>query len=168
MNAMRPIHPGEVLKEELAAIGMTANAFAQALHVPANRITAILNGTRSITADTALRISLFFGTTPEFWLNLQTAYDLKIARESVGEKLKREVKSFMPAITHLKHAICRADFSRSRILNIAHINNDSNVKSLRLLFFVIPAKAGTQSFQLAPDSRFHGRDGILDFLRDHQ
>jgi len=101
---MRPIHPGEILKEELAEIGMTANAFAQALHVPANRITAILNGTRSITADTALRISLFFGTTPEFWLNLQTAYDLKIAREYVGEKLKREVKSFMPAMTHLKHA----------------------------------------------------------------
>ena len=104
MNAMRPIHPGEVLKEELAEIGMTANAFAQALHVPANRITSILNGTRSITADTALRVSLFFGTTPEFWLNLQTSYDLKIARESVGEKLKREVKSFMPAMTHLKHA----------------------------------------------------------------
>jgi len=104
MNAMRSIHPGEVLKEELAKIGMTANAFAQALSVPANRITAILNGTSSITADTALRISLFFGTTPEFWLNLQTSYDLKIAGESVGEKLKQEVKSFMPAITHLKHA----------------------------------------------------------------
>jgi len=101
---MRPIHLGEILKEELTEIGMTANAFAQALHVPANRITAILNGTRSITADTALRISLFFGTTPEFWLNLQTSYDLKIARESVGEKLKREVKSFMPAMPHLKHA----------------------------------------------------------------
>jgi len=83
---------------------MTANAFAQALHVPANRITAILNGTRSVTEDTALRISLFFGTMPEFWLNLQTIYDLKIVRESVGEKLKQEVKSFMPAITHLKHA----------------------------------------------------------------
>jgi addiction module HigA family antidote len=104
MNAMRLIHPGEVLKEELTEIGMTANAFSQALSVPANRITAILNGTRSITADTALRISLFFSTTPEFWLNLQTSYDLKIARESVGEKLKREVKSFMPAMTHLKHA----------------------------------------------------------------
>ncbi|MDP3283594.1 MAG: HigA family addiction module antitoxin [Desulfobacterales bacterium] len=104
MNAMRPIHPGEVLKEELAEIGMTANAFAQALHVPANRITAILNGTRSITADTALRISLFFGTTPEFWLNLQTSYDLKIARESVGKKLEQEVKSFMLTMPHLKHA----------------------------------------------------------------
>ena len=92
MYAMRPIHPGEVLKEELAEIGMTANAFAQALSVPANRITAIPNGTRSITADTALRISLFFGTTPEFWLNLQTSYDLKVARETV-----------MPTMPHLKH-----------------------------------------------------------------
>ena len=104
MNAMRPIHPGEVLKEELAEINMSANAFAQALHVPANRITAILNGTRSITADTALRISFFFGTTPEFWLNLQTSYDLKVARESVGKKVEQEVRSFIPTMPHLTHA----------------------------------------------------------------
>ena len=104
MNAMRPIHPGEVLKEELAEINMTANAFAQALHVPANRITAILSGSRSITADTALRISFFFGTTPEFWLNLQTSYDLKVARESVGKKIKQEVRSFIPTMPRLTHA----------------------------------------------------------------
>ena len=104
MNAMRPIHPGEVLKGELAEISMTANAFARVLHVPANRITAILNGTRSITADTALRISRFFGTTPEFWLNLQTAYDLKVARESVGKKVEQEVRSFMPAMPRLTNA----------------------------------------------------------------
>lgn len=91
MNGMRPIHPSEILKDELAEIGMTANAFAQALHVPANRITAILRGNRSITADTALRISRFFGTTPEFLLNLQTAYDLKIARQSVGGKIELDV-----------------------------------------------------------------------------
>ena len=104
MNAMRPIHPGEVLKEELAEINMSANAFAQALHVPANRITAILNGARSITADTALRISFFFGTTPEFWLNLQTAYDLKVARESVGKRVEQEVRSFIPTMPRLTHA----------------------------------------------------------------
>jgi addiction module HigA family antidote len=104
VNAMRPIHPGEVLKEELAEINMSANAFAQALHVPANRITAILSGTRSITADTALRISFFFGTTPEFWLNLQTAYDLKVARESVGKKVEQEVRSFIPTMPRLRHA----------------------------------------------------------------
>jgi len=104
MNAMRPIHPGEVLKEELAEINMSANAFAQALHVPANRVTAILNGARSITADTALRMSFFFGTTPEFWLNLQTAYDLKVARESVGKKVEQEVRSFIPTLPRLTHA----------------------------------------------------------------
>jgi addiction module HigA family antidote len=104
MNAMRPIHPGEVLKEELAEINMSANAFAQALHVPANRITAILSGTRSITADTSLRISFFFGTTPEFWLNLQTSYDLKVARESVGKKVEQEVRSFIPTMPRLTHA----------------------------------------------------------------
>jgi addiction module HigA family antidote len=104
MNAMRPIHPGEVLKEELAEINMSANAFAQALHVPANRITAILNGTRSITADTALRISFFFGTTPEFWLNLQTSYDLKVAREFVGKKVEQEVRSLIPTMPRLTHA----------------------------------------------------------------
>jgi addiction module HigA family antidote len=91
MNNMRPIHPGEILKDELTEIGMTANAFAQALHVPANRITAILNGTRSITADTALRLSRFFGTTPEFWINLQTAYDLKITRQADGGKIEFDV-----------------------------------------------------------------------------
>jgi addiction module HigA family antidote len=104
MNAMRPIHPGEVLKEELSEINMSANAFAQALHVPANRVTAILNGARSITADTALRMSFFFGTTPEFWLNLQTAYDLKVARESVGKKVEQEVRSFIPTMPRLTHA----------------------------------------------------------------
>jgi addiction module HigA family antidote len=93
MNAMRPIHPGEVLKEELAEIGISANSFAQALHVPTNRITAILKGTRSVTADTALRIAHFFGTTPEFWLNLQTSYDLKIVKASVGKKVEQEVRS---------------------------------------------------------------------------
>lgn len=104
MNEMRPIHPGEVLKDELAEISMTANAFAHALHVPANRITAILNGNRSITADTALRISRFFGTTPEFWLNLQTAYDLKIARQTIGNKVEQEVHSFLHTMPRLLHA----------------------------------------------------------------
>jgi len=104
MNAMRPIHPGEILKDELVEIGMTANAFAHALHVPANRITAVLNGTRSITVDTALRLSQFFGTTPEFWLNLQTAYDLKLAKQTIGSKVKKEVHSFMPSMLQTSHA----------------------------------------------------------------
>jgi addiction module HigA family antidote len=104
MNAMRPIHPGEILKDELVEIGMTANAFAHALHVPANRITAVLNGTRSITVDTALRLSQFFGTTPEFWLNLQTAYDLKLAKKTIGSKVEKEVHSFIPPMLRTSHA----------------------------------------------------------------
>lgn len=103
MNGMRPIHPGEVLRDELVEIGMTANAFAHALHVPANRITYILNGNRAITADTALRFSRFFGTTPEFWLNLQIAYDLKIARQTVGSKVEQEIQTYRPVMPSLAH-----------------------------------------------------------------
>lgn len=77
-NKMRAIHPGEILQDEIAFLGLSANQFAMKLHVPANRITTILNGKRSITAETALRLSRFFGTTPEFWINLQTSYDLKL------------------------------------------------------------------------------------------
>ena len=91
-NKMRPIHPGEVLKEELAGLGVSANAFAQALAVPTNRITSILNEQRAITADTALRLARYFGTTPEFWMNLQTAYDVKIARQSNWSEIQQAVK----------------------------------------------------------------------------
>lgn len=101
MNAMRPIHPGEVLREELTEIGMTASAFAQALHVPPNRITAILKGTRSITADTALRFSRFFGTTAEVLLNLQTAYDLRVASQDSGKKIEQEVQAWVSDPTPL-------------------------------------------------------------------
>jgi addiction module HigA family antidote len=104
MNEMRPIHPGEILKDELMEIGMSANAFAHELHVPANRITAIINGNRSITADTALRISRFFGTTPEFWLNLQSAYDLKIVKQMVGYKVEQEVRSMLFNVPRPLHA----------------------------------------------------------------
>ena len=91
-NNMRPIHPGEILREELAEIELSANAFAQALGVPANRISSILNGQRSITADSALRLSRYFGTTPEFWMNLQSAYDVKMAKQSNWEEIRRIVK----------------------------------------------------------------------------
>ena len=83
---------------------MTTNAFAHELHVPANRITAIINGSRSITADTALRISRFFGTTPEFWLNLQTAYDLKLASAAVGSRVEKEVRLFASSMLQSVHA----------------------------------------------------------------
>ena len=91
MNKMRPIHPGEILKEELMELQLSANKFATKLHVPTNRITEILNGQRAITADTALRLSAFFGTTAEFWLKLQNSYDLKIMELKYGKKIKKEV-----------------------------------------------------------------------------
>ena len=89
---MRPVHPGEVLREDvLEELGMSANALAQALGVPPNRITAILHGDRGITADTALRLARYLGTTPEFWLNLQATYDLRTAEIEVGDAINRTV-----------------------------------------------------------------------------
>ena len=78
------IHPGEHLAEELQEIGMSAAALGRHIEVPTNRITAILNGQRRITGDTALRLAHFFGTSPEFWLNLQKLYELRLAEEKAG------------------------------------------------------------------------------------
>jgi antitoxin HigA-1 len=91
-NNMRPIHPGEILREELETLAMSARQLAAALHVPANRITGIINEQRGVTADTALRLARFFQTTPEFWLNLQTAYELRRTRQEIGEKVEQEVR----------------------------------------------------------------------------
>lgn len=92
MNAMRAIHPGEILMGELDELNLSANAFAKALDVPANRVTAILKEQRGITADTALRFARFFGTTPDFWMSLQSSYDVKKAREAVGQEIEKNVK----------------------------------------------------------------------------
>ena len=90
---MRPVHPGEILREDvLAELGMSANALAKALGVPPNRVTAILNAERGVTADTALRLSRYLGTTPEFWLGLQSSYDLRTAERDTGEAIARTVK----------------------------------------------------------------------------
>jgi addiction module HigA family antidote len=86
-------HPGEVLNEEfLRPLGMSVNALAMALRVPATRIGAIVKGERSVTADTALRLARFFGTSPEFWMNLQAMYDLTKARRESGGKIQRDVR----------------------------------------------------------------------------
>ena len=82
------IHPGEHLAEELNEIGMSAAALARSLSVPTNRITQILNRQRAITGDTALRLAHFFGTSPEFWLNLQKLYELRLAEQKVGKSVK--------------------------------------------------------------------------------
>jgi addiction module HigA family antidote len=93
-NKMRPIHPGEILREEfLVPLGMSAHALAMELKVPAPRINDIVRERRSITPDTALRLARYFGTTPQFWLNLQTSYDLKVAEREMGTKIEREVQT---------------------------------------------------------------------------
>ena len=76
-NGMRPVHPGEILRKELDELGMSANALSKALDMPVNRITAILNGQRGVTANTALRLARYFGTTPQVWLNLQITWELR-------------------------------------------------------------------------------------------
>jgi addiction module HigA family antidote len=93
--ARTPIHPGEHLAEELNELGMSAAELARQIDVPVNRITAILNGERGVTADTALRLGHWFGTTAEFWLNLQTLYELRLARQEVGDRVKK-----LPTLTN--------------------------------------------------------------------
>ncbi len=86
-NGMRPVHPGEILREELETLDLSANALSKALGVPVNRITAILNGQRGVTADTALRLARYFGTTPHVWLHLQQTYDLRRTEIAVGRRI---------------------------------------------------------------------------------
>ena len=86
--AITAIHPGEHLAEELEVLDLSAAELARKINVPTNRITQILNGTRSITGDTALRLAHFFGTSAQFWLNLQSLYDLRLAEEKAGKSIK--------------------------------------------------------------------------------
>src|SRR6266496_3084748 len=86
--AIPAIHPGEHLGEELKALDMSAAELARRLDVPTNRITQILNGTRAVTGDTALRLAHFFGTSAEFWLNLQSLYELRLAQRKAGKSIQ--------------------------------------------------------------------------------
>ena len=86
--ALTAIHPGEHLAEELEALDMSAAELARKIDVPTNRVTQILNGTRGITGDTALRLAHFFGTSAQFWLNLQSLYDLRVAQVKIGKSIK--------------------------------------------------------------------------------
>ena len=86
--AIRAIHPGAHLAEELKALKLSAAALARQIAVPTNRVTALLNGHRAVTADTALRLAHFFGTSPEFWLNLQQRYELRLAEQRAGKAIK--------------------------------------------------------------------------------
>jgi len=95
--AITAIHPGEHLAEELEMLGMSAASLARQLGVPTNRITEILNGQRAITGDTALRLGHFFETSAEFWLNLQSLYDLRLAAQKAGKSIKA-----LPTLKRLK------------------------------------------------------------------
>jgi len=91
-NKRPPIHPGRILKTEIEESGLSANALALALRVPANRLTEILHGRRAITADTAMRLGRFFGTSAQFWMNLQTNYELQLAEDSSAERILADVQ----------------------------------------------------------------------------
>lgn len=95
--ARKAIHPGEHLAEELEALDMRAAELARRLKVPTNRVTEILNGQRAISGDTALRLGHFFGTSPQFWLNLQSLYELRLAEEKSGKAIKK-----LPTLKHLE------------------------------------------------------------------
>ncbi len=91
MNNMRPIHPGEIIKEEyLEPLNMSANALAVALRVPAPRINDVIRQKRGLSIDTALRLARYFSTTPQFWMNLQISYDLKMAKQNMA-KIENEI-----------------------------------------------------------------------------
>lgn len=92
-----PIHPGKFLADELAALDMTASELAKTLHVPPNRIYQIINGSRAMTADTALRLSQWLGTSAEMWMNLQKMYELRLAEQRSGAEIKRTIKRLRTA-----------------------------------------------------------------------
>jgi addiction module HigA family antidote len=93
VKLLDPIHPGEILREDfLKPLGISINRLARDLDVPPNRISTIVNGERSITADTALRLGACFGMSPEIWLNLQVEYDIRLARRQHGDEIERRVR----------------------------------------------------------------------------
>ena len=98
INRMRPIHPGEILREDyLVPLDLSAHALAMELRVPAPRINDVVREKRSITVDTALRLARYFNTTAQFWMNLQSSYDLKVAERELGSKIENEVRPMQMA-----------------------------------------------------------------------
>ena len=101
--ARNPIHPGKFLADELEALHLSPTDLARALHVPPNRIYQILAGTRALTADTALRLSQWLGTSAEMWMNLQKLYELRLAEQEAGAEIKRTVSRMKPPVSHAPH-----------------------------------------------------------------
>jgi len=87
-----PVHPGRILKSEIDELGMSANAVALALRIPSNRLTEIMHSRRSVSADTALRLGRFFGTSAQFWMNLQSTYDLQVAEDLLADRIAADVQ----------------------------------------------------------------------------
>ena len=108
--ALIAIHPGEHLAEELEALRMSAAELARKIQVPTNRVTQILNGRRAVTGDTALRLAHFFGTSPEFWLNLQTLYELRLAQKKIGKSIRA-----LPRLQGLVDVRIQADLATGRL-----------------------------------------------------
>ncbi len=103
--ARPPIHPGEILADELQELGVTPTELARQINVPANRITQIIHGRRGITGDTALRLGHWFGTSAQFWLNLQSAHDIRVAEQQVGREVKKlPVRPAAPVASQPKRA----------------------------------------------------------------
>ena len=126
---MLPIHPGEILKDELEELGLSPSEFAKHLSVPTNRITFILNGKNAITADTALRLAKYFGTTAQFWLNLQMFFDLKTAPSFPRARSSNTPYRFGPFYGNLLRCpALRAQFglAPSGALNLSHRKNPLN------------------------------------------
>ena len=86
-----PVHPGEILREDLKPLGISVNRLGRGLRVPVTRMSEIINGRRGVTADTALRLARYFGTTPEFWMSLQAAYDLALVQRVSSDRIARDV-----------------------------------------------------------------------------
>jgi antitoxin HigA-1 len=104
-----PIHPGKFLADELSALNMTPTELANTLHVPPNRIYQLIKGTRAMTADTALRLSQWLGTSAEMWMNLQKLYELRLAEQKDGEKIKRTVTRLQsPPVSGLRDSSRRS------------------------------------------------------------
>src|SRR6266700_1612838 len=99
-----PIHPGEILADELEEIDLSAKQLADLIQVPPNRLYQLLAGKRSMTADTALRLSRYFGTSADFWMNLQTAYQLDLARQEIGKEIQRIPKRVGSLVETRVHA----------------------------------------------------------------
>jgi addiction module HigA family antidote len=125
------IHPGEILRSEfLEPLGMSVNALALALRVPAPRINDVVRGKRAISADTALRLARYFGASAQFWLNLQIAYDLRIATAAAGEQIEREIEP-MPKADRPKLPKVSAEHTRAAALAVSVSGNHAARKTRR-------------------------------------